>query len=142
MSNCRINRQTLILLYGKCGVSDRIFKLKYNYKPLIIFFSWKDINEKDVVPMYLDIKNEASNYRKYSSVPNRRACTFINFEKKIPPIRPYFGLHVYWFWGKIPPCTFIPSCTFIDIGMFKILWVPNLPFSWNPLLLKCPKKLT
>ena len=48
-----------------------------------------------VVPMYLDIKNEASNYRKYSSVPNRRACTFINFEKKIPPIRPYFGLHIY-----------------------------------------------
>ena len=45
--------------------------------------------------MYLDIKNEASNYRKYSSVPNRRACTFINFEKKIPPIRPYFGLEIY-----------------------------------------------
>ena len=31
----------------------------------------------------------------YSSVPNTRACTFINFEKKIPPVRPYFGLHVY-----------------------------------------------
>ena len=31
----------------------------------------------------------------YSSVPNRRACTFINFEKKFPPARPYFGLHVY-----------------------------------------------
>ena len=31
----------------------------------------------------------------YSSVPNRRACMFINFEKKIHPIRPYFGLHVY-----------------------------------------------
>ena len=31
----------------------------------------------------------------YSSVPNRRACTFINFEKKIPPARPYLGLHVY-----------------------------------------------
>ena len=30
----------------------------------------------------------------YSSVPNRRACTFINFEKKFPPARPYFGLHV------------------------------------------------
>ena len=43
----------------------------------------------------------------YSCVPNRRACTFINFEKKIPPVRPYFGLHVYWFWEKIPPCTFI-----------------------------------
>ena len=31
---------------------------------------------------------------KYSSVPNRRACTFINFEKKIPPVRTYLGLHV------------------------------------------------
>ena len=31
----------------------------------------------------------------YSSVPNRSACTFINFEKKIPPARPYLGLHVY-----------------------------------------------
>ena len=34
---------------------------------------------------------------KYSSVPNRRACTFINFEKKFPPARPYLGLHVYYF---------------------------------------------
>ena len=31
----------------------------------------------------------------YSSVPNRRACMFINFEKKFPPAWPYFGLHVY-----------------------------------------------
>ena len=31
----------------------------------------------------------------YSSVPNRRACTFINFEKKIHPARSYFSLHVY-----------------------------------------------
>ena len=30
----------------------------------------------------------------YSSVRNRRACTFINFEKKIPPAWPYLGLHV------------------------------------------------
>ena len=33
----------------------------------------------------------------YSSVPNRRACTFINFEEKIPPARPYLALHVYCF---------------------------------------------
>ena len=39
----------------------------------------------------------------YSSVPNRRACMFINFEKKFPPAQPYLGLHVYWFWEKIPP---------------------------------------
>ena len=31
----------------------------------------------------------------YSSVPNKRACTFINFEKKFPPAQPYLGLHVY-----------------------------------------------
>ena len=43
----------------------------------------------------------------YSSILNRRACTFINFEKKFPPAWPYFGLQVYWFWEKIPPCTFI-----------------------------------
>ena len=33
----------------------------------------------------------------YSSVPNKRACTFINFEKKFPPAQPYLGLHVYCF---------------------------------------------
>ena len=42
----------------------------------------------------------ANNKLEYSSVPNRCACTFINFEKKIPPARPYFGLHIYWFWKK------------------------------------------
>ena len=34
------------------------------------------------------------------------------FQKKIHPAQSYFGLHVYWFWGKIPPCTSIMSCTF------------------------------
>ena len=57
----------------------------------------------------------------YSSVPNRRACTFINSEKKFPPARSYFGLHVYWFLEKVVTCTSIPSCTFIVIGMW-ILW--------------------
>ena len=37
-------------------------------------------------------------------VPNRRACTFIDFDKKIPPARPYFVLHVYCLKS---PCTFI-----------------------------------
>ena len=32
---------------------------------------------------------------KHTSVPNRRACSFISSKKKIPPSRPYFGLHVY-----------------------------------------------
>ena len=32
----------------------------------------------------------------YSSVPNRCACMFINFEEKIPPARPYLALHVYF----------------------------------------------
>ena len=66
---------------------------------------------------YWIFKNSSRKVRPvYSSVPNRHACTFINFEKKIHPAWSYFGLHVYWFWEKIPPCTFIPSCTFIDIG--------------------------
>ena len=58
---------------------------------------------------------------KYSSVPNRRACTFINSEKTFPPACSYFGLHIYWFREKVLPCTSIPSCTFIVIGMW-ILW--------------------
>ena len=43
----------------------------------------------------------------YSSVPNRCACMFINFEKKFPPAWPYFGLQVYWFCEKNPPCAYI-----------------------------------
>ena len=39
----------------------------------------------------------------YSSVPNRRACRFINFEEKIHPARLYFGLHVYFFLRKKSP---------------------------------------
>ena len=31
----------------------------------------------------------------YSTVPNRSACAFINFEEKIHPARSYFGLQVY-----------------------------------------------
>ena len=30
----------------------------------------------------------------YSSVPNRGAGTFINFEEKSPPAQFYFGLHI------------------------------------------------
>ena len=67
----------------------------------------------------------------YSSVPNRRACTFINFEKKFPPARPYFGLHVYSL-KKIPMHVYyilqvywyLP-CTFINFEK-KIL--PALPY--------------
>ena len=43
---------------------------------------------------------------KYSSVPNRRACTFIVFERKFSPVRLLytarvlvFVLHVYLFWS-------------------------------------------
>ena len=56
----------------------------------------------------------------YSSVPNRSACTFINFEKKFPPARPYLGLHVYWFWEKNPPCTFIWVALKFKIKSFKL----------------------
>ena len=61
----------------------------------------------------------------YSSVPNRRACTFINFEKIFPPARSYFGLHVYWFWEKIPPARlFHPMWT-------ALFWSACLIFSKN-----------
>ena len=58
---------------------------------------------------------------KYSSVLNRRACTFINFKKQFPPARPYFGLHIYWFWRKIPPWTFIAYCMCIGICLARLL---------------------
>ena len=45
----------------------------------------------------------------YSSVPNRRACTFIDFEKKFPPARPYFGLHVYCLGEKILLHDYFPA---------------------------------
>ena len=57
----------------------------------------------------------------YSSVPNSSACTFINFEEKIHPARPYLGLHVYLFWEKFPPCMFIPPYTFIEFYYFSLL---------------------
>ena len=59
-------------------------------------------------------------FRTYSSVPNRSACTFINFEKKFPPAWPYLGLHVYWFWEKNPPCTFIWVALKFKIKSFKL----------------------
>ena len=70
----------------------------------------------------------------YSSVPNRRACTFINFEKKFPPARPYLGLHVYCFWKKNPPARlfflhfywYLP-CKFINLRkkfpLHGLIWV-------------------
>ena len=56
----------------------------------------------------------------YSSVRNRRACTFIDFEKKIPPARPYFALHVYCFWEKNPP-TRLFSCISTGICPARLL---------------------
>ena len=50
----------------------------------------------------------------YCSVPNRGACTFINLEKKFPPTRPYFVLHVYCFWEKNPPAR---SFSYMCIGI-------------------------
>ena len=51
----------------------------------------------------------------YSSVPKRRECTFIDFEKKNPP-----GTALIWsanllFLRKNSHCTFIPPCMFIGI---------------------------
>ena len=40
------------------------------------------------------------------------------FSDKFPPARLYLGLHVYCFLEKNPPCTSIPSCTFIGILSF------------------------
>ena len=61
----------------------------------------------DFTGIYLSLYIIFRGFWIYSSIQNRRACTFINFEKKIHSARSYFGLPVYWFWEKIPPCTFI-----------------------------------
>ena len=68
----------------------------------------------------------------YSSVPNRHAYTFINFEKKHSPARPYFGLHIYWFGEKIPPaCLFYPGCVLVlvlHVYEFKLKIPPCTSF--------------
>ena len=68
----------------------------------------------------------------YSSVPNRHACTIINFGgksptymsllgptgllnlKKISHLHVYSILQVYWFWGIFPTYMFIPPYRFIN----------------------------
>ena len=59
----------------------------------------------------------------YSSVRISRACTFINFDKKIPPARPFSGPHIYLFWEKIPPCTALWVCMFNVFKEFSHLHV-------------------
>ena len=61
----------------------------------------------------------------YSSVPNRCACMFINFEKKIPPSWYYLGLHIYLFWEKVNPLHVysIPASLLVLVyGYFGIIW--------------------
>ena len=84
------------------------------------------------------VGNPNANYCKqgYSSVPNRRACTFINFEKKFPPARPYFGLYVYWFWENIPPARlFHPMWTALFWSARLLILRKNSPL--HGLILVC-----
>ena len=70
----------------------------------------------------IDVHAHLLNWRKSSPLHGLiLVCMFFfNFEKKFPPARPYLGLHVYCFLEKNPPCTSIPSCTFIGILSFLI----------------------
>jgi hypothetical protein len=69
----------------------------------------------------------------YSSVPNRRACTFINFERKNPPCTVLFWSARLLILRKNSPCTSIPSyvnglilvCTFIN---FEKKFPPARPY--------------
>ena len=89
-----------------------------------------DSGHNKLIQWVYDISN------KYSSVPNRRACTFINFEKKFPPARPYFGLHVYWFWEKIPPARlFHPMWTALFWSAHLLILRKNSPL--HGLILVC-----
>ena len=80
----------------------------------------------------------------YSSVRNRRACTFINFEKKISPCTALFWSARLLILRKNSPCTFIPSyvnglilvCTFINFEKKNppctaLFWSACLMFSKN-----------
>ena len=91
----------------------------------------------------------------YSSVPNRCACTFINFEKKNPPCTVLFGSARLLFLRENSPCTFIflhfycyLPCTFIN---FEKKIPPARPYLglhvwcflriFPPARLFCPKRL-
>ena len=79
-----------------------------------------NVNTKQVHTFCKDLVRWYVSELVYSSVPNRRACTFINFEEKIPPALPYFGLHVYCFWEKNPPARLF-SCISIGICPANLL---------------------
>ena len=81
-------------------------KVRYSWKNILTYFFHCPKNVPRSILSFVCILSFRMLFV-YSSVPNRSACTFINFEKKFPPAQPYFGLHVYWFWERIPPCTFI-----------------------------------
>ena len=91
-----------------------------------------------LVWQYSSVQTKYNGYYSFSSnitlsllkVPNRRACTFINFEKKIPPLWPYLGLHVYWFWEKISPCTLIWVALELKIKLSKLKTAYNLVQKW------------
>ena len=100
-------------------------------KNKVIKLSWK-INIEYVIQVFQSM---------YSSVPNRHACTIINFGGKSPTYMTLFGpthllilrnfsnLHVYsilqayWFWRFFPTYIFIPPYIFIDF------WLNISPYS-------------
>ena len=67
----------------------------------------------------------------YSSVPNKRACTIINFGGKSPTYMTLFGPTHLLFWGIFPTYMFIPSYKLIDFEdffPFSFLFHPTLIF--------------
>ena len=128
-----------VLLNQHSVSKEQIFgSCKANTKKIIVLFSfwtWTQsqaihpkLSEKDtLIPCHTQLNVCAL---AYSGVPNRRACTFINFEEKFPPAQPYLGLHVYWFWGENPPFTFIWVKSKFKIKSSKLKIAYNFVKKW------------
>ena len=89
---------------------------------------------QDTLAYRIDVHAHLLFWKKKSSLHGLiLVCMFIDFEKKfhlhvysILCERPYFGLHIYQFWEKVPPCMALfwsahlmfsknfPTCTFIS----------------------------
>ena len=93
----------LEILFNHVYITEKLF-VKKNSSCMVLFWSARLLILRKFSPLHVYFFLHSSLIL---------VCTFINFEKKFPPARSYFGLHVYWFWDNFPTCTFISYCTSI-----------------------------
>ena len=65
-----------------------------------------------VVSIFEHLMQHSLNSANYSSLPNRRDVTAINFLRIFHPKLCYFSHHVYWKWPKLRTTTLISGTTF------------------------------